>query len=146
MTRSTRRRSTHTGALVRPAHRRPPGPHARDDGSVTAEAAMVLPVLLAVLAMGVWVLAVVSAQLRCTDGAGVGARAAARGDDRAAVLAVAAAEAPDGAVVVVRGGTDTVEVEVRAEVRPFGPVLSGLGAVEVRGHAAAAREDRVGQP
>jgi len=121
-------------------------PRARDGGSVTAEAAMVLPVLLTVLVMAVWVLTAVSAQLRCTDGAGVGARAAARGDDRAVVVALAAAAAPPGAVVAVRLGTDTVEVEVRAVVRPFGAALRGLGAIEVRGRAVAAREDRIGEP
>jgi Flp pilus assembly protein TadG len=42
---------------------------ARDRGSVTAETALVLPVLVVVLAMAVWVLAAVGAQLRCVDAA-----------------------------------------------------------------------------
>lgn len=119
-------------------------PTSGDRGSVSAEAAVVLPVLLVVLAMAVWVLASVSAQLRCTDAAGVGARAAARGDLPAAVTAAATTAAPPGARVAVSTGIDQVEVVVRARVRPFGGALQSLPAVEVSGRAVAAREDRVG--
>ena len=115
-------------------------------GSVTAETAVVLPVLLVVLAMAVWVLAAVSAQLRCTDAAALGARAAARGDEVAAVTALAQRAAPEGALVRVAGGTEQVEVVVRARVRPFGGVLDALPPVEVSGRAVAAREDVVRAP
>ena len=47
---------------------------------VTAETAVVLPVLLLVLAGAVAAVVVVGAQLRCVDAAREGARAAARGD------------------------------------------------------------------
>lgn len=115
-----------------------------DRGSVTAEAAMVLPVLLVVLAMALWVLAAVSAQLRCTDAAGVGARAAARGDAPAAVVAAARSVAPSGAGVEVQQGPQVVQVVVRVEVRPLGGALQALPAFAVSGRAAAAREDRMG--
>jgi Flp pilus assembly protein TadG len=101
----------------------------------TAETAVVLPVLLIVLAAGVWVLASVAGQLRCVDAARVGARAAARGDAADAVTTVTARVAPAGAQVrVVRSG-DEVTVEVAAEVRPFGAALSRLPGTRV--HAAA---------
>ena len=41
---------------------------------------------------------------------------------------------------------DTVQVVVRAKVRPFGGALAALPAIEVSGRAVAAREDRVGAP
>lgn len=117
-----------------------------EDGFVTAEAAVVLPVLLVVLAMAVWVLAAVGAQLRCTDAAGVAARAAARGDDAAQVQDAGQRVAPSGAQVQVRTGAEMVEVEVRTQVRPLGGVLAGLPGIAVSGRAVAAREDRVGAP
>ena len=60
----------------------------RDAGMVTAETAVVLPVLLLVLAGAVAAVTVVGAQLRCVDAAREGARAAARGEDVATVRAL----------------------------------------------------------
>jgi Flp pilus assembly protein TadG len=117
----------------------------RDRGSVTAETAVVLPVLLVVLAAAVWVLAGVATQLRCVDAAHVAARAAARGDAPAAVQATARQVAPDGADVEVSRVGDQVHVRVSATVSPFGPALATLGAVEVSGRATAAAEDAVGR-
>ena len=57
---------------------------------VTAETAVVLPVLLLVLAGAVAAVTVVGAQLRCVDAAREGARAAARGEDVATVRALVA--------------------------------------------------------
>ena len=51
-----------------------------EQGMVTAETAVVLPVLVVVLAVAVWVLAAVSGQLRCADAAGTAVRMAARGE------------------------------------------------------------------
>ncbi|MDT7538318.1 MAG: hypothetical protein QOI82_1903 [Actinomycetota bacterium] len=108
---------------------------------VTAETAVVLPVLLVVLAATIWVLAAVAAQLRCVDAARLGARAAARGDARSAVVAATSAAAPGGAEVrVVRSG-DEVTVLVRAVVRPFGAVLAKLPGTPVAAHATAVVED-----
>jgi Flp pilus assembly protein TadG len=89
---------------------------------VTAETAVVLPVLLLVLAAAVAALVVVGAQLRCVDAAREAVRAATRGDTRADVARVAAAAAPAGATVgrVASGGTVTVTVS--ADVRPLGPL------------------------
>lgn len=107
---------------------------------VTAETAVVIPVLLVVLAAGIWVLASVVAQLRCVDAARVGARAAARGDAPAAVTAATARVAPAGArVEIVRSG-DEVTVVVRAVVRPFGPALAGLPGTPLAARATAVVE------
>jgi Flp pilus assembly protein TadG len=91
-------------------------------GMVTAEAAVVLPVLLLVLAGAVAAVTVVGAHLRCVDAAREGARAAARGDSDAQVIAVAGRAAPEGARVTVSGSDDEVSVTVSATVAPLGPV------------------------
>ncbi|WP_369130938.1 TadE family type IV pilus minor pilin [Modestobacter roseus] len=93
-----------------------------EDGMVTAETAVVLPVLLVVLAGAVAAVVVVAAQLRCVDAAREGARAAARGEPAAVVERVAGAAGPDGAVVGQGSSGDTVTVTVAAVVAPLGPV------------------------
>jgi Flp pilus assembly protein TadG len=104
---------------------------------VTAEAAVVLPVLLVVLIAAIWVLAAVAAQLRCVDAARLGARAAARGDSSASVAATTAALAPaDAQVRVDRSGVE-VTVVVQAVVRPFGAVLARLPGTPVAARATA---------
>ncbi len=99
-----------------------------------------LPVLLIVLAFGVWALTAVGAQLRCTDAAGLAARAAARGDSAAAVESAARAVAPPGARVEVARSGGQVLVVVRAEVKALGGVLATLPGVDVAGRAAALEE------
>lgn len=104
---------------------------------VTAETAVVLPVLLFVLAGAVWVLACLVGQLRCVDAARSAARAAARGDAPAAVVAAARAMAPVGAQVeLVRRGAE-VTVLVAAVVRPFGRGLTALPGTPVQAGATA---------
>jgi Flp pilus assembly protein TadG len=116
-----------------------------DCGSVTAETAVVLPVLLVVLAASIWVLACVAAQLRCVDAAHAAARAAARGDAPGDVEAAGRAVAPPGAQVSVTRAGDQVHVAVTAEVRPFGAALRVLPGVPVAGRATADAEDREGR-
>ena len=89
---------------------------------VTAETAVVLPVLLLVLAASVAAVIVVGAQLRCVDAAREGARAAARGDPVGTVTALVGRAAPDGAVTEVAVGGGEVRVTVTAPVSPLGPV------------------------
>jgi Flp pilus assembly protein TadG len=90
---------------------------------VTAEAALVLPVLVLVLAGAIAAVSVVGAQLRCVDAAREGVRAAARGEDVAAVRALVERTAPDGAAVTQQGPAgDRVTVTVTAQVAPLGVV------------------------
>lgn len=107
---------------------------------VTAETAVVLPVLLVVLAAAVWVLACVAGQLRCVDAARVAARAAARGDAPAAVTSAARRVAPEPADVRVSRRGDEVTVLVQAVVRPFGGALARLPGTRVAAHATAVVE------
>ena len=111
---------------------------------MTAETAVVLPVLLVVLAVAVWVLAAVSGQLRCTDAAGAGVRLAARGESTSAVEAAVLATAPEGSSVQVRQLGEQVEVVVSSQVRPFGRIR--LPGVSLSSRAVALREDVAGAP
>jgi Flp pilus assembly protein TadG len=89
---------------------------------VTAETAVVLPVLLVVLAAAVAAVVLVGSQLRCVDAAREGARAAARGEPVAVVTELAGTAAPTGARVEVSVGGPAVTVTVTATVQPLGPV------------------------
>ena len=89
---------------------------------VTAETAVVLPVLLFVLAAAVAAVVVVGGQLRCVDAAREGARAAARGEPVAVVTALVGRAAPDGARTTVVLAEDTVSVTVAATMQPLGPL------------------------
>jgi Flp pilus assembly protein TadG len=89
---------------------------------VTAETAVVLPVLLLVLAAAVAAVVVVGNQLRCVDAAREGARAAARGEAAATVRELAERVAPSGASTRVAVAGGTVSVTVAALVRPLGPL------------------------
>lgn len=104
---------------------------------VTAEAAVVLPVLVLVLAAALSAVAVVTAQLRCTDAAREGARAAARGESDAVVARIAGSSAPAGGTVEVTRDAETATVRVSASVE----LLPGLGpSIEVSAGATAALE------
>ncbi|MFI9611428.1 TadE family type IV pilus minor pilin [Streptomyces sp. NPDC052023] len=106
-----------------------------DRGFVTAEAALVLPVLV-MFAMGlVWALLVAAAQIQCVDAARTGARAAARQDPQDAVVQVAREVAPRGAEVALSREGDRVRVVVVAR----SPVLGRL-SYELREEAVAVVE------
>ncbi|GAA3632553.1 hypothetical protein GCM10022223_58490 [Kineosporia mesophila] len=104
---------------------RPAAGTARPDrGSVTAEFALLLPVLVVLLTAVLSAATAGVRQLQCIDAARAGARAAARHDDaRPAATAVG----PEGAQVDVSNGTDSVTVRVSDEVSlplPWHPHLT----------------------
>ncbi|MEV1080591.1 TadE family type IV pilus minor pilin [Streptomyces sp. NPDC050211] len=111
----------------------------RDRGFVTAESAVVLPVLVIFVMALVGALLVVAAQIQCVDAARVGARAAARQDPADAVVEVTREAAPRGARVTLSREGDQVRVAVVAKP----PALDGL-PFEVREEAVALAEDSVG--
>ncbi|CAM5245423.1 hypothetical protein STENM36S_00470 [Streptomyces tendae] len=110
-----------------------------DGGFVTAEAAVVLPVLVVFAMALVWGLLVVAAQIQCVDAARTGARAAARQDPVDAVVEVAREAAPRGARVTVSREAGLVRVLVVADP----PALHGL-PFEVREEAVASAEQAPG--
>ncbi len=109
-------------------------------GAVTAELAVVLPAVTLVLAAVLSVGQAVVAQLACVDAARAGARAAARGDDLAAVRQTAvrasASTGSDGLAVDVAAVPDQVEVTVSRSLR----LLAIAPVVHVSARAVAQRE------
>lgn len=112
------------------------GPRPGDGGYVTAETAMVIPVLVALAGLLIWGLMAAAAQVRCVDAARAGARAAARSEEPGTVRQVALRAAPAGAEVrVVRDGA-MVRVRVTVPVPRY--------PVPITAEAAALAEDTVG--
>ncbi|HEY0187403.1 MAG TPA: TadE family type IV pilus minor pilin [Cellulomonas sp.] len=91
-----------------------------DRGAVTAELAVLLPVVVALLAVILSLASAASAQMRCADAARAGARAAALGDDDSGVSAVAGRVAGPGAAVAVSRGDGWVVVEVERSLTLLG--------------------------
>jgi len=118
---------------------------------VTAETAVVLPVLVLVLAAALAAVSVVTAQMRCADAAREGARAAARGESDAAVRQIVASSAPDGSAVTVGRNGNNATVEVSASIALFpglGPSMTvsdtATAALEPGLDAASATSDPAG--
>lgn len=112
---------------------------AGDRGAVTAEAAVVIPVLVAFTLALLWALMAAADQIRCVDAARAGARAAARSEPETAVLDTARDAAPRGARVEMGRAGDLWRVRVEAPTR--GP---GVLALTLSAEAAALAEDTVG--
>lgn len=105
-------------------------------GTVTVEAAVVLPIIAAFALTLVWMLTVGIAKVETVDAARDAARAIARGDDPEQARVIAARTAPPDADIHIsedRTGEVTVTVSVRAE--PPGWLLVPLPAVDVGSQA-----------
>jgi hypothetical protein len=124
----------------------PAGPSAAtgDRGMVTAELALALPALVAVLGVVLAVIAIGLAQVRCVDAAAVAARLAARGEPDRVVRGLALSAAPRGAHLQVASDGRVVTASVSAAIR-----LPGIGrllpAYVVRGSVAQEREAAVAE-
>lgn len=121
--------------------RRNRGPRA-EQGTVTAETAVVLPVLVLLTLALVWLLSLAVTQVRVVDAARETARALARDESPAVALDLGRRVAPEGARFDVREGADELRVHVLVEVRGPGAFFTFLPAVEIAGEAVAAREAR----
>lgn len=108
---------------------------------MTAELAVGLLGLTAVLAGLLSLVVVVLAQVQVHDAAAAAARLAARGEPGARVVAVASDLVGHPAVVEVATGAGTTRVTVRREVALL---LPGRPRVEVAGRAVAVTEEAVG--
>ncbi|WP_235493681.1 TadE family type IV pilus minor pilin [Streptomyces violaceoruber] len=106
---------------------------------MTAEAAVVIPVLATFALALLWALVAASDQIRCVDAARAGARAAARSEPEAVVLAATREAAPRGARVEVERAGDLWRVRVESPAP--GP---GALALTLSAEAAALAEDAVG--
>lgn len=115
----------------------------REAGYVTAETAMVLPVLAILLAVGLWAVAVAGAQVRCIDAARDAARAVARGESDASASAAASAAAPDGAHIDLRHEGARIVVVVSVAV---GKGLGPLAAIPIPTVLATATAESEADP
>jgi Flp pilus assembly protein TadG len=109
-------------------------------GSVTAETAIVVPVLVVVLFAGLWVVGVLIAGVRCGDAARDVARAIARGESETTATAIGQRVAPPGAEIAVSRQGDDVVVSVNAAVRADRALLRLLPSVDVGSRATVQLE------
>lgn len=114
--------------------------HVRDEGAVTAELAMALPVLVLVTWAAMWFVSVLGTQARCAEAARAAARAGARGDDPAAA---ARPLLPAGASLRTNRAGSWLEVVVQGSRPPPGPLAGWLPGVSVSGKSVAVIEDHV---
>lgn len=117
------------------------GARRRDNrGAATAELALGVPLLVALTAGLVWMLAVGVAQVRVIDASREAARAVARGDDVAAAEAVALRIAPEEARVSISMSDGRVDVTTSARITGPGGLLDSLPGVTVSAVAVALME------
>lgn len=130
------------GGCAAGGDRRPtrPWPRRTQDGAVTAESAMVIPVLVLTVVGLAWLLTVAVAQVRVTDAAREVARLMARDETTASALARGDEVAPPGTEFDVTVGERDVVVEARLDLDAPVAVLRLVPAITVDARAVAARE------
>ena len=110
----------------------------------TAELAVAMPVLVALLVLALSAVTTVLDTVRCLDAARSTARVLARGDDASHALSTGRVLAPQGATFSTSSSDGAVEVRVSA---PASPALRWLGVTSpTSARAVAVREDRGGPP
>lgn len=111
-----------------------------EGGAVSAEAAVVLPVLVVLTAVLSWMVALGVTQARAVDAARETARALVRGDDAATSEKLGRRIAPDGSRFTIVTTLGEVRVEVVAKAAgPFG-LFGLLPGFEARSTAVARAE------
>lgn len=123
-----------------------PGGDRDDRGAVTAELALALPVLLALTAGLVWLLAVAVAQVRTVDAARETARVVARGDDAGEAVALGERVAPDGVRLSVTRAGDRIVVRARGRLSGPGGLFGAIPGATLRAEAVAIAEEEGGGP
>lgn len=109
-------------------------------GAVTAELALGIPLLLAVVVALVWLLAVGAGQVRVVDAAREAARSLARGDDASVAVARAEEVAGERATVTVVSTGPEVRVLVTRRLDGPGGLLDALPGATLSHEAVAAAE------
>ena len=110
-----------------------------ESGAVTAETAMVIPVLVLLTAVLAWMVGFGVAEVRAVDAARETARALARGEDPETSSRLGRQIAPPGARIVVHDEGEDLVVTVTAQVPGPGGLLGLIGHA-VSAEAVAARE------
>lgn len=111
-----------------------------ESGAVTAETAVVLPVLILVAAALAWLVAAGVNQVRTVDAARETARALARDEDPATAEALGRRVAPDGATFAISSDDGRIRVEVVARISGPAGLLGGLPGFTARSTAVAQEE------
>jgi hypothetical protein len=119
-----------------PATPRRRNPH----GMVTAEAAVVLPLVAALALLMVYLLSIALTKVTVVDAARDAARSLARGEDPAAAIAQAEATAPDGATVAIARDGNEISVRVHVEAGPPGWLVLPLPGLSVESEATVVAE------
>ena len=109
-------------------------------GAATAELALGIPLLVALTAGLVWMLAVGAAQVRVVDASREAARIVARGDDVASAEWVALRIAPGSAEVSIDVGDAEVVVTTSTRVSGPGGLLGSLPGITVSSESVAVVE------
>jgi len=109
-------------------------------GAVTAETAVVIPVLLSLVLGSTWFVALAATKVRVVDAAREVARVAARGEVQEEAVAHGRRVAPDGTRFSVRRAGGQVVVEARVAVTGPGGLFAFLPGVTVESEAVAAEE------
>ena len=109
-------------------------------GMVTAEAALVIPLVAAFAMVLAWMVSVVIAEVQVVDASRDAARALARGDEEQTAVAAALATAPDGAAVAIAGSGGQVTVHVTAQAEAPGWLLVPLPSVALSSESTVAVE------
>jgi hypothetical protein len=121
---------------------RAPATGTPERGAVTAEAVMVLPLLVGLTIGLVWLLSLAVTQVRVTDAAREVARALAREESRGSAVDLGRKVAPEGSRIAVRQDGRTWVVHVSAGVSGPGGLFRFLSEVVVDADAVAAKEGR----
>ena len=111
-----------------------------ESGAATAEAAMVIPMLVLVAVGLCWFVSLGVAQVRVVDAARETARALAREDDPDEAIERGRRVAPDGARITVVTDGDDIEVTVKARVSAPGGLFDFPGFA-ASATAVAAKEE-----
>ncbi|ADB29680.1 TadE family protein [Kribbella flavida DSM 17836] len=107
-----------------------------EHGTVTAELALLFPVLLATIVAGVWATGLVVANIRCIDAARDVARAVARGESPETATTIGHRAAPENATIdITTTEHGEVQVVVTAERHLDWPLFAALPPISVHAQA-----------
>ena len=110
-------------------------------GAVTAELAMVLPLLVALTVGLVWLLTLATHQVRAVDAARETARALARGEEEPLATERGRRIAPPGSQITVIRDEVEIRVVVTGGVEGPGGLFARLPSPRLRAEAVAANEE-----
>jgi Flp pilus assembly protein TadG len=111
-----------------------------EHGTVTAELALLFPVLMATIVAGVWAVGLVITNIRCVDAARDVARAVARGETEDTAQTVGRRTAPTDATIDIRITNGEVEVTVKADRRLDWPLFAALPTIPLQAQATLQTE------